>query len=143
MSRILLVLLAGLLAWSAPARAAEDPAQLAARIQKKYASISSFTAGFTQAIRNAASGDTENRSGTIAFKKPTLVRWETVKPEKELLVVGKDAVIACGEGKLPGPHFYAIVRVQGVICRIYVDGAALDAHDACCLDSFLAGRIRS
>ena len=29
---------------------------------------------------------------TIAFKKPTLVRWETVKPEKELLVVGKDAV---------------------------------------------------
>ena len=92
MSRILLVLLAGLLAWSAPARAAEDPAQLAARIQKKYASLSSFTAGFTQAIRNAASGDTENRSGTIAFKKPTLVRWETVKPEKELLVVGKDAV---------------------------------------------------
>lgn len=92
MSRILILLLAGLLAWSVPARATEDPTQLAGRIQKKYASINSFTADFTQAIRNAASGDTENRSGTIAFKKPTLVRWETVKPEKELLIVGKDAV---------------------------------------------------
>ena len=86
-----LVLMAGLLAWAMPARA-DDPTQLAGRIQKKYATINAFSAGFTQAIRNAASGDTENRSGTFFFKKPTLVRWETVKPEKELLIVGTAAV---------------------------------------------------
>ena len=34
----------------------------------------------------------EQRSGSFVFKKPTLVRWETVKPEKELLIVGKDVV---------------------------------------------------
>jgi outer membrane lipoprotein carrier protein len=79
------------LATAATARAA-DPTELAGRIQKKYASISAFSASFTQAIRNAASGDTEHRSGSFYFKKPLLVRWETVKPEKELLVVGKDAV---------------------------------------------------
>ena len=70
----------------------DDPAELAARIQKKYATITAFSSSFTQAIRNAASGDTERRAGTIAFKKPLLVRWETVTPEKELLLVAQDAV---------------------------------------------------
>lgn len=86
-----LVVLGLLLAAAAPALAVE-PAELAGRIQKKYASLSSFSAEFSQSIRNAASGDTERRSGSFLFKKPVLVRWETVKPEKELLVVGKDAV---------------------------------------------------
>jgi len=91
--KTLLALLAAsvLLAGAVPARAA-DAVELAGRIQKKYAALSAFTADFSQAIRNAASGDTEQRSGSFVFKKPTLVRWETVKPEKELLVVGKDAV---------------------------------------------------
>lgn len=80
-----------LLAAAVPSKAA-DPVDLASRIQKKYAAITAFSAEFTQAIRNAASGDTEHRSGTIAFQKPLLVRWETVKPEKELLLVAKDAV---------------------------------------------------
>ena len=69
-----------------------DATELAGRIQKKYAAISAFSAEFSQSIRNAASGDTEKRSGSFLFRKPMLVRWETVKPEKELLVVGKDAV---------------------------------------------------
>ncbi|EFL50515.1 outer membrane lipoprotein carrier protein LolA [Solidesulfovibrio fructosivorans JJ]] len=79
------------LATAATARAV-DPTELAGRIQNKYATINAFSASFTQAIRNAASGDTEHRSGSFFFKKPVLVRWETVKPEKELLIVGKDAV---------------------------------------------------
>jgi len=83
--------LAAMLAWAGPAMA-DDPSQLAGRIQQKYASITAFSADFTQAIRNAASGDTEHRSGSFLFKKPTLVRWETVKPEKELLIVGASAV---------------------------------------------------
>lgn len=86
-----LALFALLLAWPGPARA-DDPGQLAGRMQRKYAAIKAFSADFTQAIRNAASGDTEHRSGSFLFKKPTLVRWETVKPEKELLLVGTSAV---------------------------------------------------
>jgi len=91
MRYLCLALVAAMLAWAGPARA-DDPVQLAGRIQQKYASINAFSASFTQAIRNAASGDTENRSGSFLFKKPTLVRWETVKPEKELLIVGTSAV---------------------------------------------------
>ena len=91
MKTLLVLLVAGLLAAAVPALAA-DPTELAGRIQKKYASITAFSAGFSQAIRNAASGDVEHRSGSFDFKKPTLVRWETVKPEKELLIVGANAV---------------------------------------------------
>lgn len=86
-----LVVVGLLLAAAVPAQAV-DPAELAGRIQKKYAALTAFSAEFTQSIHNAASGDTEHRSGSFLFKKPILVRWETVKPEKELLVVGKDAV---------------------------------------------------
>lgn len=60
-------------------------------IQKRYDSLSSFQTDFQQELTNAASGSVEKRSGKIWFKQ-SLVRWETHKPEKELLVVGKNAV---------------------------------------------------
>lgn len=91
MVRVFFLAFALIMAWGSPA-GAQDVSQIAGRIQQKYATIGAFTAKFTQAIRNAASGDTENRSGTFFFKKPTLVRWETVSPEKELLIVGQSAV---------------------------------------------------
>jgi outer membrane lipoprotein carrier protein len=67
-------------------------ADLVDAVQKKYESLSGFTADFNQDLKNSSSGEGEKRSGTIAFKKPSLVRWETVSPEKELLLVGKDVV---------------------------------------------------
>lgn len=60
-------------------------------IQKRYDSLSSFQSDFQQELTNAASGSVEKRSGRILFKQ-SLVRWETQKPEKELLVVGQHAV---------------------------------------------------
>ncbi len=61
-------------------------------VQNSYESLTSFQAGFVQHLTNAASGEAEERKGRIWFKQPSLVRWETIKPEPELLVVGKDAV---------------------------------------------------
>lgn len=92
MKNVFVLLVAGLLLAIAIPALAVDPTELAGRIQKKYASINAFSAEFSQAIRNAASGDTERRSGSFIFKKPLLVRWETVKPEKELLLIGANAV---------------------------------------------------
>ncbi|MEF3695860.1 outer membrane lipoprotein chaperone LolA [Desulfolutivibrio sp.] len=74
--------------WAVPARGAD----LVDAVQKKYESLSGFKTEFTQDLKNSASGEGEMRSGSITFKKPNLVRWETVKPEKELLLVGKEAV---------------------------------------------------
>lgn len=60
---------------------------IADAIQKRYDSLTSFQTDFRQELTNAASGGVERRSGKIWFKQ-SLVRWETVKPEKELLVIG-------------------------------------------------------
>lgn len=74
--------------WSIPAHGAD----LIDAVQKKYETLSGFTAQFNQNLKNSSSGEGEVRTGTITFKKPSMVRWETATPEKELLLVGKDAV---------------------------------------------------
>lgn len=77
-----------LAALAAPLRAA----QITEDIQKKYEALTGFRADFMQQLKNAATGQVEQRTGNIAYKRPNLVRWETDRPEKELLIVGKDAV---------------------------------------------------
>lgn len=79
------------LAQAAAAQAA-DVVALADKVQSHYKSVKSFTADFTQVLKNATSKDQEIRTGHMAFAQPNLIRWETGKPEKELLVVGKDGV---------------------------------------------------
>lgn len=69
-----------------------NAAQLTEDIQKKYETLTGFKADFKQQLKNAATGQVEERTGSIAYKRPNLVRWETDRPEKELLIVGKDAV---------------------------------------------------
>ncbi|WP_027178738.1 outer membrane lipoprotein chaperone LolA [Maridesulfovibrio bastinii] len=65
---------------------------LTSKIQNKYDSIQSFSADFIQTLTTAASGEQEIRKGSILFKQPSLLRWDTVSPEKELLMVGKSYV---------------------------------------------------
>lgn len=74
------------------AAAAQDVSALADKVQKQYQALTSFSADFVQMLDNAASKEKDTRSGRLVFAQPALIRWETEKPEKELLVVGKDAV---------------------------------------------------
>ncbi len=86
--RIFFLTISILMAFSSVAVADE----LTAEIQKTYDSIKTFKADFTQTLTNAASKEQEIRSGKITFKQPSLLRWESVKPEKELLIVGDSVV---------------------------------------------------
>lgn len=65
---------------------------LTAKLQKTYDGIASMQADFTQVLLHKESGARETRSGTLQFKKPLLVHWETHKPTPELLVVGKSEI---------------------------------------------------
>ena len=56
-------------------------------LQNKYEGIASMKAEFTQILVHKESGSRESRSGTLLFKKPLLVRWESKKPTPELLLV--------------------------------------------------------
>lgn len=77
-------------ALSVPCLAQEE--DVADRIQQRYENLQSFQADFVQILTNAASGEQDRRTGSILFKHPSLVRWFTSMPEKELLVVGPQFV---------------------------------------------------
>ncbi|MBU1003112.1 MAG: outer membrane lipoprotein carrier protein LolA [Proteobacteria bacterium] len=84
-------LILGILLMVPVARAA-DVAALTASMQARYESLESFSAAFNQEMLNAASKETQLRKGTIVFRQPGLIRWETTEPEPELLVVGSQEV---------------------------------------------------
>jgi outer membrane lipoprotein carrier protein len=81
----LLALLLALLLASIPAPlGASDITDL---MQRTYGATASFSADFEQILTHRESGAVERRQGTLRFRKPMLVRWETAKPSHELLVV--------------------------------------------------------
>ncbi len=74
---------------SVPADAAPSLKDTVAAMQASYKALSGFRADFTQELTHQESGTTETRTGTLLFKKPLLVRWESVPPHQELLLVGE------------------------------------------------------
>ncbi len=75
-----------------PAAAAESVPQVMEKFQATYAALESFRATFEQSLTHQESGTTEQRKGTLLFRKPLLARWETEAPHPELLLVTKDEI---------------------------------------------------
>lgn len=73
------------------AHAAEPFPQLTA-LQKKYAQYTSFSATFTQQLFNAEAKETENKTGTLFFKKPMQIVWQVQTPMQEKIVVSEDTI---------------------------------------------------
>lgn len=71
---------------------AADVAGSVRKMQETYARIDGFRSEFTQKLLQRDSGVTETRTGTILFKKPLLVRWETKAPHSEMLMVTENEV---------------------------------------------------
>jgi outer membrane lipoprotein carrier protein len=65
------------------ASAADGDAALGA-LERRYASVVSFTATFTQTYR--APGIETVESGVVAMKRPALMRWEYRRPETKFFV---------------------------------------------------------
>jgi len=56
-------------------------------VQRVYGAMDAFQAAFTQTLTHRESNSFEVRNGEMLFKKPLFVRWETAKPNAELLVI--------------------------------------------------------
>ena len=56
------------------------------RLEKKYAQVGSLEADFTQEVYQATLARTKTSRGAIMLSKPMLVRWETLAPERSVLV---------------------------------------------------------
>ncbi|MFV0421568.1 LolA family protein [Oleidesulfovibrio sp.] len=71
---------------------AADTAALVQRIESQSRAFNTLSTDFTQTLKHQQSGTTETRTGTISFKKPQALRWETTAPSKELIVINDDAI---------------------------------------------------
>lgn len=73
----------------AKAKAQPSPAplpELLEEVEAKYAKSNTIEAQFTQVTHSASMGTTKTTSGILMVKRPNKVRWETLKPDKSLLV---------------------------------------------------------
>lgn len=57
------------------------------QIKTTYADLKTFRAAFKQTLTHQESGKKEVRKGTLLFRKPLSIRWETNEGTDELLVV--------------------------------------------------------
>ena len=55
-------------------------------VEDRYAKAATLTATFVETTKSAALKTTKTSSGTLSFKRPGKVRWETLQPDKNLLV---------------------------------------------------------
>ncbi|MGE3276088.1 MAG: outer membrane lipoprotein chaperone LolA [Vicinamibacterales bacterium] len=76
--------LAAVLAVQAPP--AGSPEQLAARVQQRYEGIRDFQADFQQSYTGGVLRTTTTERGTVAIKRPGLMRWEYTRPERKEFV---------------------------------------------------------
>lgn len=91
MSRFIrLLALAALLPLTAAAQTPEAPDALARALQARYQGVRDFSADFTQTYRGGVLRTQTQERGTVAIKKPGLMKWVYTKPErKELISDGK------------------------------------------------------
>jgi outer membrane lipoprotein carrier protein len=68
-----------------PAKTAPLPPLMRA-VEAKYAKAATMTANFEETDESKALQQTKKSSGTLQFKRPGKVRWETLKPDRNLLV---------------------------------------------------------
>jgi outer membrane lipoprotein carrier protein len=79
--------LLGLALAAAPAAAAGDAlADALARLQSRYESTRTLTADFRQSVESPTLASPLESHGTVAFEKPSRMRWDYAAPDKQLIV---------------------------------------------------------
>lgn len=63
-----------------------SPAELAAGVQRRYATVRDFTASFTHTYQGGVLRQKTSERGTLMIKKPGRMRWTYTAPEKKEFV---------------------------------------------------------
>ena len=74
----------------APAAAQTSPEALARQIEKRYATVQTFTADFVQTSTGGAFNRKRRSEGTVVVKKPGKMRWEFTRPESDRQIIVSD-----------------------------------------------------
>ena len=82
------LLLVSTCAWGAaqPKGGCPDPGTIVTRLQQRYDETRAFRAEFTQTMRVASIGASDESTGTVAFKKPGKMRWDFQTPHAQQII---------------------------------------------------------
>ena len=127
-ARILCTLIFILLPQTVPAAAVSPRLDSELKeIQRVYGTIDAFQADFTQKLTHRESDSFEVRKGTLLFKKPFFVRWETLKPHAELLVINNREVWNyLSDEKLAYRYATELAQDSRTLIRVITGQARLD-----------------
>jgi outer membrane lipoprotein carrier protein len=75
-----------MIAGATHAQKSESPDAFARALQKRYEGIRDFTADFVHTYRGRALRTESREQGTVSIKKPGLMRWVYMKPERKEFV---------------------------------------------------------
>jgi outer membrane lipoprotein carrier protein len=81
-----LCLLGSSFGYAKPATPAKALPPLLQEVEKKYAESQTLEADFSQSSKDAVLSQNKLSSGKIFVKRPSKIRWETQKPDENLLV---------------------------------------------------------
>jgi outer membrane lipoprotein carrier protein len=133
MGLLALALTAGVSAQSNPAATSssvgtrQTPEAAAKALQQRYQGIKDFTADFSQSYRGGVLRTRTVEQGTVSVKKPGLMRWEYLKPEKKefvsdgrktYLYIPQDKQVIVGDADTEGTSTsYLFLAGKGDITR--------------------------
>lgn len=96
-------------------------------LKARYQQLESFQADFTQKLVRKDSGITEERHGVLSFQKPLLIRWQTAKPQNELLLVtSKDVWNYLPDEEVAYRYQLDVVKDSSSIIMVVTGQARLD-----------------
>ncbi|MCL2122504.1 MAG: outer membrane lipoprotein carrier protein LolA [Desulfovibrionaceae bacterium] len=126
-ARMLCILMLILFPQAAFAAAKPQINTVVKNLQRVYGAIDAFQANFTQKLIHRESGSFEMRSGTLLFKKPLFVRWETAKPNAELLMINNREIWNyLPEEKLAYRYAPELAQDSRTLIRVVTGQARLD-----------------
>jgi outer membrane lipoprotein carrier protein len=106
----------------------KDVSAVVVAMQQRYASFAALSADFRQTYR--APGMESTESGRLIVKKPALMRWEYLEPERKLFITdGRDSYLYT-----PGDHQvlvrpFGVAEMRGTPLRFLVgDGDVLEGY---------------
>lgn len=112
----------------------DSPDALAKALQQRYQGIKDFTADFSQSYRGGVLRQRTVEQGTVSVKKPGLMRWEYVKPEKKefvsdgrktYLYIPQDRQVVVGDADTEGASTSSLFLAgKGDITRDFTAGSA-------------------
>ena len=107
--------------------------QLLTDIEAKYAKAKTLSATFDQTVESAVTKLQQKSSGSLKFKRPGRIRWETEKPDRSLFVSdGKKAWFYTPgdeEGENGSYHELAAGQAQSRLANALLSGSFSVARD--------------